>query len=87
MHLTLAIRGQFPAGDNDLGMDFDALTRDRFLFGGVEEVADQLIRLTQATGATELFCPIRWPGMPQNHVLDQMHLLAEEVIPRVRQGR
>jgi len=75
-----------PAGDNDLGMDFDELVRDRFLFGGAEEVAEQLITFINVTGATDVFCPIQWPGMPQNHVLEQMHVLTERVMPLVEQG-
>jgi hypothetical protein len=29
---------------------------------------------------------VQWPGMPQNLVLDELHMLAEEVFPRVRRG-
>jgi hypothetical protein len=29
---------------------------------------------------------MQWPGMAQNQTLDAMHLLAEEVFPKVRQG-
>jgi alkanesulfonate monooxygenase SsuD/methylene tetrahydromethanopterin reductase-like flavin-dependent oxidoreductase (luciferase family) len=75
-----------PAGDNDLGQDYDELVRDRFLFGGVEEVAEQLIDFARVIGTTDLFCPIQWPGMPQSHVLDQMHMLTERVMPLVKQG-
>ncbi len=28
----------------------------------------------------------QFPGMPQSMVLDEMHMLAEEVLPKVRQG-
>jgi len=28
----------------------------------------------------------RGPGMPQSLVLDELHMLAEEVFPKVRQG-
>lgn len=75
-----------PAGDDDLSMDFDDLVTDRFLFGSIDEVAEQLIAFAQVTGATQLMCPVQWPGMPQSHVVDQMHMLAEEVRPRVLQG-
>ncbi len=75
-----------PEGDNDLGQAFDDLADGRFVFGSVDEVADQIIALAKAIGFNQLNCPFQWPGMPQNHVLDQMHLMAEEVLPRVRQG-
>jgi hypothetical protein len=29
---------------------------------------------------------VQWPGMPQRMVLDVLHLLAEEVLPNVREG-
>jgi alkanesulfonate monooxygenase SsuD/methylene tetrahydromethanopterin reductase-like flavin-dependent oxidoreductase (luciferase family) len=75
-----------PAGDNDLGQAYKDLADGRFIFGSVDEVAEQVIRLAKASGANQLGCPIQWPGMPQSHVVEQMHLMAEEVMPRVRQG-
>jgi alkanesulfonate monooxygenase SsuD/methylene tetrahydromethanopterin reductase-like flavin-dependent oxidoreductase (luciferase family) len=75
-----------PEGDNDLGVDFEELIRDRFLLGSPDEVAEQMLKLHQATGINHLIMSVQWPGMPQNMVLDVLHLLAEEVFPRVRQG-
>ena len=75
-----------PEGDNDLGQEFDELARDRFLFGSADEVAEQIVGMMRATGANQLSLPIQWPGMPQQLVLEQMHVMAEEVVPRVRQG-
>ena len=34
-----------PAGDNDLGVEFDELIRDRFLIGSPDEVAEQMLAL------------------------------------------
>lgn len=75
-----------PEDDNDLGLDFDELIRDRFLLGSPDEVAEQMIKLNQATGINHLIMSVQWPGMPQNMVLDVLHMLAEEVFPKVRQG-
>jgi alkanesulfonate monooxygenase SsuD/methylene tetrahydromethanopterin reductase-like flavin-dependent oxidoreductase (luciferase family) len=75
-----------PAGDNDLGVEFDELLRDRFLLGSPDEVADAILRLHRATGINHLIMSVQWPGMPQNLVLDELHMLAEEVFPRVRRG-
>jgi alkanesulfonate monooxygenase SsuD/methylene tetrahydromethanopterin reductase-like flavin-dependent oxidoreductase (luciferase family) len=75
-----------PEDDNDLGLDFDDLIRDRFLLGSPDEVAEQMIKLNQATGINHLIMSVQWPGMPQNMVLDVLHMLAEEVFPKVRQG-
>ena len=75
-----------PEGDNDLGVDFDELIRDRFLLGSPDEVAEQMLALHRATGINHLIMSVQWPGMPQSLVLDELHMLAEEVFPRVRQG-
>ncbi len=75
-----------PEGDNDLGQEFDELARDRFLFGSADEVAEQIVRMMKATGANQLSCPIQWPGMPHEVVVEQMHVMAEEVVPLVKQG-
>jgi len=75
-----------PAGDADLGMDYDDLVKDRFLFGSAERVAEQIIHFARRLGVNSIHVPIQWPGMPHSLVVDQMHLLAEEVFPRVRQA-
>jgi alkanesulfonate monooxygenase SsuD/methylene tetrahydromethanopterin reductase-like flavin-dependent oxidoreductase (luciferase family) len=65
---------------------FDELMTDRFLLGSPEEVAEQMLTLHRSTGINHLIMSVQWPGMPQSLVLDERHLLAEEVFPRVRQG-
>jgi len=75
-----------PAGDNDLGVEFEEFLRDRFLLGSPDEVADAILRLHRATGINHLIMSVQWPGMPQSLVLDERHMLAEEVFPRVRRG-
>jgi alkanesulfonate monooxygenase SsuD/methylene tetrahydromethanopterin reductase-like flavin-dependent oxidoreductase (luciferase family) len=75
-----------PAGDNDLGVEFEELLRDRFLLGSPDEVAEAILRLNRATGINHLIMSVQWPGMPQTLVLDELHMLAEEVFPRVRGG-
>jgi len=75
-----------PEGDNDLGAGFDDLIRDRFLLGSPDEVAEQMLALNRATGINHLIMSVQWPGMPQSLALDELHMLAEEVFPKVRQG-
>ena len=75
-----------PDDDNDLGADFEDLIRDRFLLGSPDEVAEQMLALNRATGINHLIMSVQWPGMPQSLVLDELHMLAEEVFPKVRQG-
>ncbi len=75
-----------PEGDDDLGLDFDDLIRDRFLLGSPEEVAEQILFLGRKLGVNHLIMSVQWPGMPQSLVLDTLGMLAEEVFPKVRQG-
>jgi alkanesulfonate monooxygenase SsuD/methylene tetrahydromethanopterin reductase-like flavin-dependent oxidoreductase (luciferase family) len=73
-------------GDNNLGVDFDELIKDRFLLGSPDEVAEQMLTLHRTTGINHLIMSVQWPGMAQSLVLDELHMLAEEVFPKVRQG-
>lgn len=75
-----------PKDDNDLGLDFDDLVRDRFIVGSPDEVAEQMLQLNQATGINHLIMSVQWPGMPQTMVLDALEMLAEDVFPKVWQG-
>lgn len=75
-----------PQGDNDLGMDYDELIRDRFLFGSPEEVTEQILSIIREFGVNHFVFGIQFPGMPQNMVLDQMQTLSEEVFPAVTSG-
>ena len=75
-----------PAGDNNLGTELDELIRDRFLIGSPDEVAEQMLALQRATGINHLIMSVQWPGMPQSLALEQLHMLAEDVFPKVRRG-
>ncbi len=75
-----------PPGDDDLGLDFDELIRDRFVFGAPDEVADQILALVRRLGVSHFVFGFQWPGMPHGLVLEQTQMMAEEVFPRVRQG-
>ena len=75
-----------PEGDDNLDLAFDALAGDRFLLGGPDEVAEQIVRLNERLGVNHLIMSTQWPGMKQGLILDTLHLLAEEVFPRVRKA-
>ena len=74
-----------PAGDN-FDHDFDELVEDRFLIGSPAEVTEQLIDLERRFGVNHLVASVHWPGMPNSLALEQMQILAEEVMPAVRSG-
>ena len=75
-----------PAGDDDLSLDFEELTRDRFLFGAPEEVAEQIVGYHRRLGVNRLIVAVHWAGMPHRQVEDTLHLFAEEVMPMVERG-
>ncbi len=75
-----------PDGDDDLGLPYEELIQDRFLLGSPEEVAEQILSFAKTLGVSHLIFGLQWAGMPQSMVLDEMHLLAEQVFPLVRQG-
>ena len=74
-----------PKGDDDLSLDFDDLTRDRFLFGSPDEVAEQIIGYNKRLGVNRMILSVHWVGMPHAQVEDTLHLFAEEVKPKVKQ--
>src|SRR5580700_7500030 len=74
-----------PAGD-DFDHGFDELLDDRFLIGSPAEVAGRLIDLQRRFGVNHLVASVHWPGMPNSLALEQMQILAEEVMPAVRSG-
>jgi len=74
-----------PEGD-DFDHGFDELLEDRFLFGSPIEVAEQMIRLNRRLGVNHIVASVHWPGMPNSLALDQLQILAEEVMPQVRRG-
>ena len=63
-----------------------ALSRDAVFATSESAVADAILRMHRATGINHLIMSVQWPGMPQNLVLDELHMLAEEVFPKVRRG-
>ena len=75
-----------PKGDDDLSLDFDELTRDRFLFGAPEEVAEQIIGYNKRLGVNRMILSVHWVGMPHAQVEDTLNLFAGEVMPLVAQG-
>jgi len=75
-----------PTGDNDLGLDYDELIRDRFVFGAPDEVAEQILAFVRRLGVSHFMFGFQWPGMPHSLVLEQTEMMAEMVFPLVHQG-
>ena len=75
-----------PKGDDDLSLDFEELTRDRFLFGSPDEVTEQIVGYKKRLGVNRMVLGVHWVGMPHNQVEDTMNMFAEEVMPKVKQA-
>lgn len=71
-------------GDDDLSLSFEALVDQRFLVGGVDDVAEQIIDYKKKLGINTLIVSFQQIGTPHGQVLDTLRLFAEEVMPRVR---
>jgi probable F420-dependent oxidoreductase len=76
---------QLPEGETLAG-GFEELVGDRFLIGSPDDVAEQMIDINKRLGVNHLIVSMEWAGMVKSVAMDCMQLMAEEVIPRVRQA-
>jgi probable F420-dependent oxidoreductase len=60
---------------------FDAISRDRFLVGGPDKVIKQLGVFEKAFGVDHLICRLFFPGIPHDFIMNELRLLAREVMP------
>jgi alkanesulfonate monooxygenase SsuD/methylene tetrahydromethanopterin reductase-like flavin-dependent oxidoreductase (luciferase family) len=74
---------QLPEGESLAG-DFDELVDGRFLIGSPDEVAEQMIDINRRLGVNHLIVSMEWAGMEKPVAMDCMQLMAEEVMPKVR---
>jgi alkanesulfonate monooxygenase SsuD/methylene tetrahydromethanopterin reductase-like flavin-dependent oxidoreductase (luciferase family) len=70
-------------GDHSATKGLPELLAGRVIIGSPEECAEDLVRLTRATGFTRLIARVQWMGMEQRIVLRTIELLAREVLPVV----
>ncbi len=75
-----------PEGDNDLSLALEELQEDRFLLGPADQIAEALIEYNKKLEISHMVLSFHWVGMPQDMVLEQMQMFAEEVMPKVEQG-
>lgn len=60
---------------------FDTLSRERFLVGSPETIIRQVKRFQKALGMDHLICRLYFPGMPHDFIMNEIRLLAKEVMP------
>jgi alkanesulfonate monooxygenase SsuD/methylene tetrahydromethanopterin reductase-like flavin-dependent oxidoreductase (luciferase family) len=65
-------------------LELAELLAGRVVIGSPEECAESLSRTIAAGGFTRLICRIQWMGMEQRIVLRSLELLAERVLPLLR---
>ncbi len=71
-------------GEESFSIPYQDLARDRFLLGSPDEVVAEIKRYESELEANYLIFRMQWPGMDQDQVLQQIELMKNEVIPRVK---
>ena len=64
--------------------DLDRIGQDRFIIGNPDECIAHIRRFQEAFGVDHLICRLYFPGMPHDHILRELELLAREVFPAFR---
>lgn len=62
----------------------EALGQDRFIIGDPAECRLKIRRFVETFGVDHLICRLYFPGMPHEHIMQELKLLATEVFPAFR---
>jgi probable F420-dependent oxidoreductase len=69
-------------GEDSAPVDqLDALGRDRFIVGDPDMCIKAIQRFQETFGVDHLICRLYFPGMPHEHIMHELKLLATEVMP------
>jgi probable F420-dependent oxidoreductase len=86
-HIMVSYRDEYagswkhPFIDSRVATELESLKRDRFIIGGPEQCIAQMRRFVEAYGMTHVICRLFFPGMPHQHIMRELELLAREVMP------
>jgi probable F420-dependent oxidoreductase len=89
-HIMISYRQEYAGGwkhpfiDSSVATDLTGLMRDRFIIGGPEECRAQIQRFVEVYGMTHLICRLFFPGLRHTHIMRELELLAQEVMPAFR---
>ncbi len=89
-HIMVAYRREYAGGwrhpfiDAGVATDLDRLMADRFIIGGPEQCIAAIRRFVEQYGMTHLICRLFFPGLPHRHILRELELLAQAVMPAFR---
>ena len=59
----------------------DAIGKDRFVVGTPDQCIEKIRMFRDAVGADHFICRLFFPGMPHEHIMEELRLLAKEVMP------
>lgn len=65
-------------------LTYDFVAPRALLFGSPEDVVEKILHLHAETNIEQLIFKCSWPGLAHQHTMRSMHLLAGEVLPRLR---
>lgn len=62
----------------------DSLNKDRFIVGNPDDCIANISRFVELFGVDYLICRLYFAGMPHDHIMTELRLLAREVFPAFR---
>ena len=62
----------------------DSLSQDRFIIGNPDDCISHIKRFVETFGVDHLICRLYFAGMPHDHIMTELKLLAKEVFPAFR---
>ena len=62
----------------------DSLSNDRFIIGNPDDCITQIKRFEETFGVDHLICRLYFAGMPHDHIMTELKLLAKEVFPAIQ---
>jgi alkanesulfonate monooxygenase SsuD/methylene tetrahydromethanopterin reductase-like flavin-dependent oxidoreductase (luciferase family) len=92
-HLMISYRDEYGGGwrhpligaaDRTRHDELGEIGRDRFIVGSPQTCVRLIRRFVDELGIDHLICRLFFPGMPHAHIIDEIRLLAAEVVPAFR---
>jgi alkanesulfonate monooxygenase SsuD/methylene tetrahydromethanopterin reductase-like flavin-dependent oxidoreductase (luciferase family) len=90
-HLLVSYRDEYGTGqwqhpligneDSTPVAKLEAINRDRFIIGSPETVIKQIQRFNDCFHMDHLICRLYFPGIPHDLIMEELTLLAHEVLP------
>ena len=90
-HLLINYRDEYGGGkwkhpligaeDDARADEFEEIARDRFLVGSPDTICKELQRYADRFGVDHLICRLYFPGIPHEFIMEELRLLANEVLP------